>query len=201
MAGCGQSIEEKAVERQSHRAPPGWVRLVNLGSTPMGLKEKDRPLVADAPAGGFTNYAPIGSGAHTLTVTGGTPSEAKVDIKSEMATTLVADGTGMKVMPGIEVRTPGETNLALLVDGPLPSGSYSLEGGAKVDLGSEAKAFHVAEGKYKLSGPGLAAPIDVEIKPSESYSILLVSKGANVDARFLPNSPQERPAAGGMAKS
>ena len=201
--GC-KSKEDIALEKVRARVPPGFVRVINLGSTEIKTFDGNRQLNT-VKAGAFSKPTTLGAGDRVITVKGGKEAEAKVNFKvtTKMVYTVIAwpDGTITGLSEGLP-RLPEDVNNGFVVfadpSGTKTSGTASIitPGGNKMEV-SAAKTLTLTPGIYK-SADGKA---EVKVESQFSYGLMFLEQNGKVYPVFAINSDDVKAAISGMASS
>ncbi len=207
--GCSQSKEERAQERMMSHKAPAYVRLVNYGKADASLSIKGKLLAKDIKPGSASVFIISGSGKQKVVAT----SEGKDVFTSEItldpgsaASILVGPQSTKLIDKEVREGQAGQSSIRVVVVSSGASVSIkadgtSFEDNIAAESGSDNKTISPGSHKFTVQGSdGKMVQVDGELIAGDAYTIFVDLKAGGATANLVKNSPNRKPATGGLSK-
>ena len=208
IVGCGQSKEEKAVERMLHHKSPAYARLVNFGTDTFVYYNKGKILSSPIAPGDHSNFIISSPGEQKLEIKSGdkTVYQPKMTLQAGDCQTVLVTSQGAKVVTG-EVRDapPTQSSVRVFYIGgtkPVTVESGSDKIASALSPNSESAPVNVAPGdhSFKVTVDG-SSPVEVagNLSAADGFTVAVIEKAGKIEAKLINNSPQRKPSARGAS--
>lgn len=198
-AGCGQSKEEKALERIRNRPPAAFVRLVNLTSKTGDLKNGSFVLRRDIAPGTACLFTPTKAGKSQFNSSLlGEPVEIDIESGKNASIYVLETSGGLKttvVKDEPRVTPKGQLEVAFLSaddQGKYTVTGQGLEGTKEVPVLQSGVVASSVPGEFKATVAFGSEKLAVDFTGSDrgAYTVVVVRRGGKPETLVLRNHPE-----------